>query len=101
MDTKKQTKTKQAQGHTPGSLYAVRMNPSGDLLITDEKDRVIASVWKAEFAPLLAAAPELNDVLGLLETAARRYALGDDLDSAYLLRLCERAKITIARAEGR
>ena len=72
-----------------GPLYAVRTNPNGDPLITDEKDRVIASVWKAEFAPLLAAAPELY--------AACKAALeeGDDYKAI------EQLKAAIAKAEGR
>lgn len=49
---------------------------------------------------LIAAAPEMVELLGTLETAARRYANGDDVSSTYVCKLADKARALLDRIEG-
>lgn len=93
--------------HTPGPWKLENPEMDGEILVTDEQDVTIATVWKQPLDPaewaeansrLIAAAPEMLDALRLCEDALSDLARIDDgTPSVSALNM---ARDAIAKAEG-
>lgn len=83
---------------TPDEKYLVDVLEKGQI-----SQKRIGQIVRAvnEYQSLKDSNEELLEALTLLETASRRFANGSDASPSYLLKIAERAKASIAKAEGK
>lgn len=85
--------------HTPGPWHTGEGDCSDQVLYADD-ELICETGGNHANARLIAAAPEMAEMLALLHTAAHRYADGLDGSPTYLLKITERARALLARLDG-
>ncbi len=87
--------------YTNGPWTVVYTDPDGMQVLAGDGNTLICDFFgNNEDASIIAAAPDTLHELRLLETAARRFAEGHETSPNELLKRCENARATIAKARG-